>query len=81
MITTISQWGNSPAIRIPRHILSQANFKIGTTVEIISPKEGEIILREVGKRKKIREIFANYEEGYFKIKEFEWGEPQGEEVW
>ena len=81
MTTTINRWGNSSAIRIPRHILSQANFEVGTNVEIISPKEGEIVLRAVRKRKSIQEIFAGYDGGYFKSEEIDWGEPQGEEVW
>ena len=81
--TTINRWGNSSAVRIPRNILSQANFEEGTHVEIISPKEGEIILRAVRKRKTLREIFAeeNSNDDFLQTEELDWGEPQGEEIW
>lgn len=83
MTTTINRWGNSSAVRIPRHILAQANFEEGTDVEIVSLKEGEIILRAVRKRKTLQEIFAeeNYDGEFLQTKELDWGLPQGEEVW
>ena len=83
MTATINRWGNSSAVRIPRQILSQANFEEGTDVEIISPKEGEIILRAIRKRKTLQEIFeeADYDGEFFKTDELDWGSPQGEEVW
>jgi antitoxin component of MazEF toxin-antitoxin module len=81
LTTTIKRWGNSAAVRIPRHILSQANLEEGTDVEIILSKEGEITLRAVRKRKSIQELFADYDGGVLETEEIDWGEPQGEEVW
>ena len=83
MTTTINRWGNSSAIRIPRHILTKANFEVGTDVEITSPKEGEIVLRAVRKRKTLQQIFAeaNYDGEFIQSEEIDWGAPQGEEIW
>ncbi|MCL2003794.1 MAG: AbrB/MazE/SpoVT family DNA-binding domain-containing protein [Oscillospiraceae bacterium] len=81
MTATIRRWGNSAAVRIPRHVLSQANLEEGTDVEIILSKEGEITLRAVRKRQSIQELFAGYEEDYFQTEEIDWGKPQGNEVW
>ena len=81
MTTTIRRWGNSSAIRIPRHVLSQANLEEGTDVEIILNQEGEITLRAVRKRQSIQEIFAGYDGGFFKTEEIDWGKPQGNEIW
>lgn len=81
MTATIRKWGNSSAVRIPRHILSQANLEEGTDVEIILAKEGEIILRAVRKRKSIQELFAGYDEGFFQTEEIDWDKRQGEEIW
>ena len=81
MTATIKRWGNSAAVRIPRHILSQANLEEGTDVEIILVKEGEITLRAVRKRESIQELFADYDEGFFMTEEMDWGKPQGHEVW
>lgn len=81
MVTTISKWGNSSAIRIPRHILSQANLEEGTDVEIILAQEGEITLRAIRKRKSIQELFADYDGNLFQTEEIDWGKPQGNEAW
>ena len=81
MIATIRRWGNSAAVRIPRHVLSQAKLEEETDVEIVLIKEGEIILRAVRKRESIQELFADHDEGFFKTEEINWGKPQGKEVW
>ena len=81
MTTTIRRWGNSAAVRIPRHILSQANLDEGNDVEIILSKDGEITLRAARKRKNIRELFADYDGGFLNTEEMDWGGPQGDEVW
>ena len=81
MTSTIKKWGNSAAVRIPRHVLAQANLEEGTDVEVVSEKEGEITLRAIRKRKSIQELFAGYDGGFFHTEELDWGEPQGDEVW
>ena len=81
MTATIKRWGNSSAVRIPHQILSQASIKEGSDVEIVSLQEGEITLRAIRKRKSIRELFADYDGGFFQTEEIDWGKPQGDEVW
>ena len=81
MTATINRWGNSSAVRIPRQILSKANFEEGADVEIISLKEGEIILRAIRKRKTLQEIFVEANGEFFQTEELDWGSPQGDEVW
>ena len=81
MTSTIKKWGNSAAVRIPRHVLAQAKLEEGADVEIIFAREGEITLRAVRKRKSIQELFADYDGGYFEIEEIDWGKPQGDEAW
>ena len=81
MIATIKRWGNSAAVRIPRHILTQANLEEGVDVEIALTKEGEITIRAARKRVSIQELFADFDEGFFQTEEIDWGKPQGNEVW
>jgi len=81
LTATIKQWGNSSAVRIPRHILSQAKIEEGTDVEIVSAQEGEITLRAVPRRKTIQEIFAGYDGPFLVSEEMDWGQPQGDEIW
>jgi len=81
MTSTIKRWGNSAAVRIPRHVLAQANLEEGTDVEIVFEKEGEITLRAIRKRKSIQELFADFDGGFYQTEEVDWGKPQGDEVW
>jgi len=81
LTATIKRWGNSAAVRIPRHVLTQANLEEGTDVEIVITKDGEIMLRAIRKRKSIQELFEGYDEGFYKTEEMDWGKPQGHEVW
>ncbi len=81
MTATIKKWGNSAAVRIPRQILTQAKLEEGSDVEFVLNEDGDITLRAVRNRKNIRELFADYEEGFFQTEEVDWGEPQGNEVW
>ena len=81
MTTTIKRWGNSAAVRIPRHALAQANLEEGADVEIVLVKEGEITLRAIRKRKSIQELFADFDGGFYQTEEVDWGKPQGDEVW
>jgi antitoxin MazE len=52
MRTTVSKWGNSMALRIPKSILDENKLQEGSQVEIIS-KDGKIILEP--QEKKVRE--------------------------
>ena len=81
MTTTIRRWGNSAAVRIPHSVLSQANLEEGTDVEIFLSEKGEITLRSMRKRVSIQELFADYDGGYNKTEEIDWGKPEGDEVW
>jgi len=81
MTATIKRWGNSAAVRIPRHVLDQAKLEEGTNVEIVMVKEGEIKLRAIRKRESIQELFADYDIEYFHTEEIDWGQPWGNEVW
>ncbi|MDO5150321.1 MAG: AbrB/MazE/SpoVT family DNA-binding domain-containing protein [Oscillospiraceae bacterium] len=76
---TIQKWGNSQGIRIPRYILDQTELDIGLEV-LIEVQDGNIVLKKQKKRHKpLTERFEGYDEQ--KCDEFDWGEPQGEEVW
>jgi len=52
MRTTVSKWGNSMALRIPKSILEENMLEEGSQVEIFS-KDGRIILEP--QEKKVRE--------------------------
>jgi antitoxin MazE len=82
MTTTakIQKWGNSQGIRIPKFILEQIDLDTNSNVSIVV-KDDSIIIKKATKRHiPLAERFANYD-GEIPTGEYDWGEPQGDEVW
>ena len=44
MTVTLNQWGNSLGIRIPKHIVEQANLNAGKELTISMNKKGQLVL-------------------------------------
>ncbi len=78
--TTIQKWGNSQGIRIPKFILEQINLDANSEVSITVKDDSLIIKKATQKHITLAERFANYT-GDTKSSEYDWGEPQGEEMW
>jgi antitoxin MazE len=79
MQTTISRWGNSLALRIPRHVTEEAKLVEGVcvTVEI---EDGSIRVTPTRKRFKLSELLKD-EPKPSGNREVDWGKPKGDEVW
>ena len=77
---TIQKWGNSQGIRIPKFILERINLDTDSDVSIMV-KDDSIIIRKARKKHiTLAERFENYT-GEAPSGEYNWGEPQGEEIW
>ncbi|MCF0245211.1 MAG: AbrB/MazE/SpoVT family DNA-binding domain-containing protein [Ileibacterium sp.] len=78
--TTLTKWGNSQGIRIPKQLIAQLSMNIGDSFEI-RLCEGQIILVPMKKKRKtVMERFQEYE-GPLRLEE-EWDSvPVGKEVW
>lgn len=81
---TISRWGNSLSVRIPRKVsntLGLANRdKLSYKVE-----NNKIVLTPQKKESPLRKMFDGFDaDAYFKDehgnKEIDWGQPQGKEI-
>ena len=79
LTTTVTKWGNSQGVRIPRDILDDVKIVAGETVEIIS-EDGAIVIKKINKKKTIQELFAEYD-GAYAPEEAKTGFPLGEEIW
>jgi antitoxin MazE len=82
MHATVSKWGNSLAVRLPRHVTDQVRLEDGATVEL--QIDGcSIRIIPTRKRFKLSELLANepVRQDASESKEVDWGEPKGEEVW
>lgn len=78
MQTTVSKWGNSLALRLPRHIAEGVKLTEGQTVEFEIDHEN-LIVRPTRKRFKLADLLADYERAG--QAETDWGQPKGDEVW
>lgn len=76
MQATVSRWGNSLALRLPRHVLEEVRLVEGATVNV-EIDDGAIRVTPSRKRFKLSELL----EGEQLSTEVDWGEPVGEEPW
>lgn len=82
MQTTISRWGNSLGLRLPRHLAEATQLVEGTTVKL-EIEDGAIKVTPTRKRFKLAELLEGEmprKKGR-KAKEFGWGKPRGDEEW
>jgi antitoxin MazE len=77
MQTIVSKWGNSLAVRLPRHIAEEVNLVEGSSVRV-EIEDGSLRLTPARKRFKLSELLEGEPS---KTKEFDWGKPVGDEVW
>ena len=50
MNATISRWGNSIGVRIPRSVLDQSRLHEGDTVSVTVAPDGSVVLRPAQRR-------------------------------
>lgn len=79
MQLAIAKWGNSLAIRLPRHVLDEAKLAEGTPVDL-SVRDGQVVVTPVRKKFKLDEILAQMGDNQAHP-EHDWGKPKGDEVW
>ena len=75
--TTVSRWGASLAIRIPKPVAEQWGVREGAVVEIV-PRRDEVILRK--RRYDLKEMVAGITADN-RHGEVEWGATEGVEAW
>ena len=79
---TIRKWGNSLALRLPRHVADQARLVEGTTVELVV-EEGTIRITASPQKFRLADLLAGEPQRGDRVApvEHDWGEPKGEEAW
>lgn len=78
--TTLSKWGNSPAVRLPVALMKTAELAVGNQVRVVAER-GRIIIEPVEVFDyDIKTLVASLPEDYHP-EEFDFGTVQGREVW
>ena len=82
MKTSITKWGNSQGVRLPKSLLNSVSLSDSDIVEITAENNRIIIKKaeEKRKHKSIQERFKHFSGEYEPI-EIDWGDPVGEEIW
>jgi antitoxin MazE len=77
MQATISKWGNSLALRLPRNVAEEARLVEGATVRL-EVEDGSLRVTPSRPRFKLSDLLASEPVA---AAEHDWGEPKGEEIW
>ena len=83
-VLTLSKWGNSLSIRIPKKVLDALKLT-NDDKDIYREKDNKNIMTQKKKESPLRKMFDGFDtEAYFKNepknKEIDWGKPQGKEI-
>lgn len=80
MNSSIGQWGNSLAVRLPKHILQTLDLKLNDRLTI-TEVDGKIILEPVRELEELSLDFLLSQVTESPESEVDWGKPEGDEVW
>jgi len=80
MKTQLTKWGNSLAVRIPKHVASAAKLKTGDSLEVEAEGPGRVRIRKpkqtITLKKLVEQITPENRHA-----ETDWGEALGAESW
>ena len=79
MRSTVSRWGNSLAVRLPRALTADAHLQEGTPVNL-RVQDGSLVITPARPKYKLADLLAQLEQGGERG-EVDWGQPEGKEVW
>jgi len=80
MVAQVKSWGNSQGIRLSRELLDSIGVHVNDMLKV-EVKNGDIILSKTFKHKTLEERAAEYNGKIGPYEEYDWGEPQGRELW
>lgn len=79
MTVQVKAWGNSSAVRIPSEVLNEAGVKREDELDI-RVEGSDIILSKTRRHKTLEERIAAYGGKLGIVKDYDWGEPKGREL-
>ncbi|MCH7634095.1 MAG: AbrB/MazE/SpoVT family DNA-binding domain-containing protein [Alphaproteobacteria bacterium] len=79
MRSFIGKWGNSLALRLPRHLAGDIRLFEGTEVDL-SIRDGSLVVTPARPRYRLADLLRQTGKAD-KDGEYDWGPPRGEEEW
>ncbi|MEK7208188.1 MAG: AbrB/MazE/SpoVT family DNA-binding domain-containing protein [Patescibacteria group bacterium] len=80
MTTKVQKWGNSLAVRLPRHITRSMSFRAGTPVSIKRERRRIVIVPKIGREPTLEELVAQITPAN-RYEKIDWGPRRGNEIW
>jgi antitoxin MazE len=80
MYSSIGQWGNSLAVRLPKHVLQSLDLKVNDRLSI-TEVEGKIVLEPILELEELSLDFLLSQVTEPSESEIDWGQPEGKEFW
>lgn len=77
---TLGRWGNATALRIPLPFCNQLGLEAGSTVNLFV-EGSRIVIEPTDEEFTLKGRMAAWDGQRFKTSEYDWGEPQGRELW
>lgn len=77
---TICRWGNSLALRLPKHVADQVRLAEGATVDI-EVDDGSLRVTPSRKKFKLADLLEGEKTKTASVGEHDWGGAKGEEAW
>ena len=79
--STVGKWGNAAAVRLPQAFCEQAGISIGDAVQIVLDGDSKIVIEALPNPHTLKGRMEAWDGVRYKTSEFDWGEPQGQEIW
>lgn len=80
MKTQLAKWGNSLAVRIPKHVAAKAKLRMGDNLEVEAEGPGKLKIRRPKQKLNLAQLVSQIT-AENRHSESEWGEPIGKELW
>ena len=81
MKTQLANWGNSLAVRIPKHVARAARLKNGDDLEVSADGPGTVKIKKAKKRGITSKELVSKITPENRHAETDWGTPVGKELW
>ena len=75
--TTIGEWGNAAAIRIPQSFCKQMGIGIGDSVKMFIDERNRIVIEPIAEQHTLQARMAEWDGKRYEAREYDWGEPVG----
>ena len=78
--TTIGEWGNAAAIRIPQPFCEQMGIGIGDSVKMSFDGRNRIVIEPTAEQHTLQARMAEWDGKRYEARECDWGESVGDEI-